>query len=199
MAITEQTDQVAQAQALLIEHFKNSPNLKAVIKAYIDQLQEIEAMMFQLLEERDLTSAVGSQLDVLGEILGRPRNGLSDADYRSFLNAQIVVNFGSGTLEDVRNAIQLVTITTGTVTIDISEDHPTDPAHFEVVITEPITAAEATSVAAVIADAKGTAIRGIFTYWIDPTADVFEYDDGPGYDVGEYATAIGIPPLLLTP
>lgn len=199
MALTEKTDHVTEGQALLIEHFKNSTNLKAVLAAYLAQVQELEAMMFDLLEDRNLDTAVGSQLDVIGEILGLDRNGLSDSDYRSYLRARIVLNFGSGTIEDVRDVIQLVTVTSGTVTIDISESFPSDPAHFEIIITDPIIAGEATIIASVVADAKGAGIRGVITYWIDPTADVFQYDDGPGYDDGEYATAIGLPPLLLAP
>lgn len=47
----------------------------------------------------DLDTAVGDQLEIIGNNLGLPRNGLDDTDYRRFINIQILLilqSTGSG-------------------------------------------------------------------------------------------------------
>lgn len=63
------TDRIKQAQDLLIEQYKESPNLVALIGAHTIQLQDIDDTTNQLLNERDIDTAIGAQLDVIGRIV----------------------------------------------------------------------------------------------------------------------------------
>lgn len=105
-----------RAVALLVEQFrKQKPdgsltNLQKVIKALVEPLQELEDVNYELLTERWLSTAVGVQLDKLGNILGLPRNpGESDESYRQRLMFQVFINISNGTPEEVSNLAVFLT------------------------------------------------------------------------------------------
>lgn len=64
-------------------------------------LQELEAVLFTLRDQRSLGAAVGVQLDRIGTILGLARTSSVDADYRSDLYVQAGINVGNGTVEEI--------------------------------------------------------------------------------------------------
>lgn len=63
----------AIAENLLASQYKNSTNLKGHLKIPIKQYANLQDVFFQLLNERDIDSAVGKQLDICGAIVGQPR------------------------------------------------------------------------------------------------------------------------------
>lgn len=81
----------------------------------VDQCQEIEDVLFDLLTERGISTAVGVQLDNIGEIVGLARAGSqSDTEYRVVLLIQIRKNlsFGEGnTLINITAALTNSTVT----------------------------------------------------------------------------------------
>lgn len=85
----------------------------------VDQCQELEDILFDLLTERGISSAIGTQLDRIGEIVGLARAGSqSDTEYRVLLGVQIRKNlsFGEGnTLINVTAALTNSTITNTTL------------------------------------------------------------------------------------
>ena len=102
---TIQTDHESEALDLLPSQFDEitSPEFRKLIAAFIGpaglptwSIQEIENVAFQLLEDMWLPTAVGAQLDVLGEILGLPRTSADDETYRSALRIQIAINTSQG-------------------------------------------------------------------------------------------------------
>jgi hypothetical protein len=101
MTLTEKTTHVDEALDRLITQYRNSDKLKSIISIYSEQVQEIEAMLFDLLTERWLSTAVGEQLDGLGAIVGEDRQGRSDADYRIAIQARILINKSEGTPEQL--------------------------------------------------------------------------------------------------
>ena len=101
--------------------FKAQPNLEAWITAHVAQLEgsspvhtTIEDVLEGVASVYDIDNGVGAQLDVVGVIVGRPREGLPDADYRLRLTAQILVNISEGTVEDVL-AVARVLVGSGVV------------------------------------------------------------------------------------
>ncbi len=108
MSLTEQTDHVTQATALLLTQFKGAAAVEAWLSSYVTQVQEIEAMLFDLLEDRAIDTAIGTQLDGLGVIVGVAREALSDDDYRERLKIQVKINACSGTIEDVLEIFKLL-------------------------------------------------------------------------------------------
>lgn len=68
------TDRVQQAKDLLIEQYKNSPNLNGLISAHTEQMQAIDTENENLLNKRGLDTAEGENLNNIGRIvvLDRP-------------------------------------------------------------------------------------------------------------------------------
>jgi len=120
MSLTEKTTHVSEAQSHLIEQFKSKTRILAVVESFVEQVQEIEAVLFDLMEERWIDAAVGVQLDGLGDIVGEPRNGRGDDDYRLAIKARVQINLSSGEPERI---IHILNLLTGS-TITLSEYFP---------------------------------------------------------------------------
>jgi hypothetical protein len=95
----------------LIGQFQNRPILAAELSSFLQRLQEIENVLWQIILGRSIvaltspegvttSTAIGVQLDQLGKIVGAPRAGLSDADYLLAIGTQIYVNRSSGVPEN---------------------------------------------------------------------------------------------------
>lgn len=108
MTTTQITDHSAQAIARLHEFHKDKTNILAFINAIIDPHQDIEDAMWQLFTERTIDTAIGQQLDDIGKIVGQPRNGLNDDDYRRHIRAKISVSQSNGRVLDVINVSRLI-------------------------------------------------------------------------------------------
>jgi hypothetical protein len=108
MTLTKKTTHIEEAKANLIEQFKNKPNLAALSDAYVEQIQDLEDVYFQLIDDRTLDTAVGVQLDGIGQIVGEERKGLNDDDYRIRLKARIRINLSSGTAEELYRILELL-------------------------------------------------------------------------------------------
>jgi len=82
------TDRTAQAKGLLIQQYKESPNLNGLIEAHTVQLDEIDVTTEDLLTKRSLDTAEGANLDVIGRIvvLDRPFTDPDPEDVFTFEN-----------------------------------------------------------------------------------------------------------------
>lgn len=89
------TDRVAQVQELLIEQYKNSPNLLGFVGSITYELQDIDDENIKLLNERSLDTAKGENLDIIGKIvvLDRP---YSDPDPEDVFTYENPSNIGGG-------------------------------------------------------------------------------------------------------
>lgn len=112
----EVDDHRSQVLDLLPSQFDNSTNLRALISAIIGTpscaatgLQEIENQGEQLLLNRWLTTAVGEQLDGLGDILDEVRETDDDEDYRAALQLKVVINTSEGDPERIIEVLKLIT------------------------------------------------------------------------------------------
>jgi len=109
MSIIKITDHTTEALNRLIQQYKNKPNIENFLKVYLEQVQELETMFCELLEDTNIFTAIGEQLDGLGEILGQPRNGLSDAVYRIRLFVKIGKNISEGEINRVASVFRILT------------------------------------------------------------------------------------------
>jgi hypothetical protein len=102
MSSTYISDHITRAKIRLIEQYKGKPKVEGVIEALVKPLQEIEDVLQQLKTERWVDSAVGVQLDKIGEIVGMEREyEQGDEDYRLLIKAKIIMNLNQGTPEEV--------------------------------------------------------------------------------------------------
>jgi hypothetical protein len=95
----------------LITSQHQKPNFTAWLSAVLGKADAGEAVLNAFTEEFDIDTAVGAQLDMIGDIVGlsrklafQPANGdpvLSDTDYRLCLLAKIAKNQWDGTIQHI--------------------------------------------------------------------------------------------------
>lgn len=89
-AVEHIPDYVSRGTALLIERYR-LPRLSALLGAWLAEVQTVEDVLYAL-----LTEGLTRQLDVLGRIVGQPREGRSDAVFLLWIRARVLVNRSSG-------------------------------------------------------------------------------------------------------
>lgn len=73
-----------EAREDVTEQFKGKEVFDKFLQILIDSLSDVEEAFKQLLQERSIDEAVGEQLDVIGRIVGQPRNLISLELYEYF-------------------------------------------------------------------------------------------------------------------
>lgn len=109
MTLVTNLKHVETGLARLIAQYKNQPNLTGFITPYLTQCQELETVAFQILSIlSDVESQVGEQLDLVGRVVGQPRNGQTDTDYIKWILARMIVNRASGTPDELLQVLTQV-------------------------------------------------------------------------------------------
>lgn len=108
MTLTYKVTHIQEAFDRLMEQLKSVSAFETVLRILNTQTQELEDAFQALFTQRTLTDAVGEQLDVLGRILGEPRAGFSDDDYRHRLSAKIRILRSSGSAHAILDAFKLL-------------------------------------------------------------------------------------------
>jgi hypothetical protein len=103
-----ETDHVADALERLPEQFRSDENVIALLTALVRPAQELETALQALLLERSVSTAEGTQLDIIGKLVNQSRNGLADDVYRRYIRARIKANRSNGTVEDLIRVAVLV-------------------------------------------------------------------------------------------
>ena len=89
-------DFLEQARSRKTEQFKYKDNIDRYIQLLIDQTPELQNVFKQLKQDRSIDTAVGKQLDILGDIVGQSRI-VADADlvaYFGFRNTFLAESLG---------------------------------------------------------------------------------------------------------
>lgn len=186
MTYSKKTTHVEEGLDNLIEQFKDKPKIRALATAYLDQIQDLENAFSDLLTETTIDDSVGIHLDNIGSIVGEPRAGRDDVQYRTAIKARIQLNTSGGTLEDV--VALAIAVANAPVTIGIIELFP---AGFLASIKEPLDPAvtDVDRVASFIAAGRPAGVRGLLTSGV---LGSFQYDGpaGSGFDLGKYGSAV---------
>lgn len=96
------TDHAGQALQRLPQHLQGKIKLEALVTLLSSSSQRLEDVLFELLNERAISTAAGAQLDLIGTILDLPRvPGQSDSDYRVALFGRAGQLGHSGTPEEL--------------------------------------------------------------------------------------------------
>jgi len=186
MSYSKKISHEEEALANLIEQFKDKPKIAGILKSYLRQIQGLENVLSDMLTKTTLDDAEGVHLDNIGSIVGEPRSGRNDLQYRTAIRARIGLNVSEGTMEDVI-AIAL-SVAGETVTITTTELFP---AGFLMVINEPIDPAltDVNRIASFIASGRPAGVRGLLIFGV---LGSFQYDGplGTGFDDGKYGGAV---------
>lgn len=102
------------------QQFKDKPNIEVLLKALAKQLQEVYQFFTDLRDKRSLQTAVGRQLDGIGDIvvlsrddadmlagLAERRLAMNDELYREYLLYKIHINTNTCTYLDVYRALKM--------------------------------------------------------------------------------------------
>jgi hypothetical protein len=102
MAFEEDDEHVVKALDRLPEQYRGKERLSAMIAVLGNHTQIMESVLADVQSGRAMDSAVGAQLDGLGQIVGLERvAGQSDEDYRELLYIQVIQNNNRGTPEEI--------------------------------------------------------------------------------------------------
>jgi len=122
MTIEQINDHAGKAKERLPRFLDGATNFNALIDIFSSRTQDLETELFNLLDQRNLSDAVGVQLDGLGQILNLEREvGQSDADYRQALIGETGQLALSGQIESLINVFNALT---SAVTSDVVEFFP---------------------------------------------------------------------------
>ena len=195
------TTHVSQGLKRLLSQFQGQPNFEGQLRSFLLQVQEIEVMFFSLIVERYLDNAVGAQLDGIGRVVGEPRNGKNDTDYRTALRGRIIRNRANSRIEDIHTLFGLLlpgftfTLTEGTLASFIYQIDgaltPSDPS--PEVLDAQLQVAKGAGIRATLIHGNVPADER-FTY---ASGDVLEVDADQGYSNdagtsgGAYSAVVG--------
>jgi len=181
-------DHVTRGVERLIERYR-LPRTSALLASWLTEVQAVEDAFYELLTERSIAVATGDMLDILGRIVGQPRDGRDDDTYRLWIAARMMVQRSSGTTEQI---IAIVDKLTGGGLVKLREYYP---ASFVVTTEAEITASDGIQIGQLVALAKPAGVRCYFVwpsafttaFRFAPTPDVSVFDSPEGFDRGAFA------------
>lgn len=121
---------VEQGLDRLLERFKDRLYLEGALRVVLERVQNIDDVAWDLFIGSRLDTAIGVQLDALGDIVGEPRLGRADELYRIYIRARIRINRANGKPTDTLQVARLIIEPTATL-----EYIPEYPAAYKVRIT----------------------------------------------------------------
>lgn len=172
-SLTHDSEHVPRGVARLIDRYRHE-RTSALLASWLAEVQAVEDALWQLLVERSVDSAVGAQLDVLGAIVGQPREGRNDETYRLWIRARNQVLRSSGTTTDVLGILRQI-VPPG-VEASLEEHYP---AAFVVRLHGPIEERTGYHVAHMLHLAKAAGVLFQMTWSVDD-ADIFTMAALPG-------------------
>jgi hypothetical protein len=181
VALVEKTTHVEEARRQLAQQFRDKANIEALLAAFVDRIQDLEAVLFDLGLQRDVDAAEGAQLDGAGDIVGEAREGRADVDYRIAIKARIAANLSSGTVEDVI-LVLLLALSLGAGDIFLEQ---LPPAAFRVQLQEPLSIATAARAAALLRDARAAGVGAFLEFSEFAAAQTFTFSDSSSLAMGD--------------
>lgn len=111
---------IASVKNDLVEQFKGKENIEILAEVFGKQLQDVYDFFEQLRNEREVNSAIGAQLDRVGDIVGMTRSeagkisgksategSIDDETYRRYLIYKILKNTCDCTYPDIIKACRM--------------------------------------------------------------------------------------------
>jgi hypothetical protein len=169
------TTHVTDGLKRLLWQFRDQPNIRAIVQSYLEEIQELEDVLYSLIVERYVQTAVGVQLDGIGRVVGEPRQNRTDTDYRVAVIGRIARNKAHSRIEDI---LALFLLLLPTHTFELIEGIT---AEFILRIVEalvPTTHPSPEVLAAQLHDAKGGGIHVTLIWSEYPESNTFTTADG---------------------
>lgn len=178
MTIEVINDHAARAIGRLIHELKDSVSHQGVLNALGTQVQELEDAFQPLLALLVIDTSSNVQLDLIGAILGAPREGRDDTRYKLRLKAQIIINQSSGTLQEIHDVLSLAIPGSNPDVQDIGEAAAL-ASMYGVLIADP------TETQKLVRETKAAGVTMQVYYQPASDALTFCFDTGPGLGFGD--------------
>lgn len=102
--------------SLITSQYKGKPHFQSFLLAFLNKADDLGNCADTITQAFDIDNAVGTQLDILGEILGlsrqlnfQPQNGpseMTDEYYRLCLQCRVIYNSWDGSRKGLENSLQ---------------------------------------------------------------------------------------------
>lgn len=99
-------------------------NIEKLLATFLEPLQELRNVYYDLLVNRRLDTAGGVQLRTIGKIVGQPWAGEDDDLYRRYIRARVRVNRSSGTIPELNKIARLIVGDDATIQIQTRNYYP---------------------------------------------------------------------------
>jgi len=183
------TDHVARAVGSLIEQYRDKPRVIGLLSAFVKQVQGIEDGIWGIFAARQISTAVGQQLDVLGRVVGEPRNGRTDVSYRTAIQARVLLNLSSGTVEEIYAIFTLLlAVNNLSPRMQVAEFYP--KAFVLRLLTAAVPDAVAVDLADILMRAKDAGAKAFLEYGNTTPFFGFDGSTGSGFDAGYFGGSI---------
>jgi hypothetical protein len=166
---------VAEGQALPIYDLRQ-PLFLALLGTYLTEVQALENAYWDLYIGTMLPAAAGDALDMLGGLVGEPRQGRTDAEYRLWIAARAQLLHSNGTPPDLLALARAVL--PAAVGVRLSEYYP---GAIAIDLVGPVSAATGAELGTMYKQAKAAGIR------IETISSVV--DSGLVFTLGDVALA----------
>lgn len=104
----EMTDHEQASLDRNVEIFRNATNFQKILSLFAEFVQQIESVLIDFRDNRDLQHASGLNLNAMGQLLDVARNNLGDEPYRRVLQAAYTKIIASGQIEPLISAFKLM-------------------------------------------------------------------------------------------
>ena len=94
-------DHVESGLSLLPSQWDDKPVIRGILEAWLSPLNESEQCALDVRDGFNVNTAVGAQLDIIGDYYDETRKGRTDTEYRAAILSIIAASNGSGTPNDV--------------------------------------------------------------------------------------------------
>lgn len=111
-------DQVEQGVSRVIDNLVDKENYIKLLTLFLEEVQQLEDQNHLIARQKNLDAAEGVWLDYIGAIVGLPRAGRSDEDYRFAIRTKIGINTSDGTPNVIIDLIKQHTSATDVKLID---------------------------------------------------------------------------------
>lgn len=180
--MTARIDHVASALARLPQQFRDKPKIVALVTALANSKQSLEDALIDLLLLRYIDTATGTQLDVIGRVVGQPRLLLGDDDYRRYIRARVATNRSTGVGARI---IRIARLILNDATLRVVLDNQGIAAYVVRIMDGDVEADLADILISFLRDGTVGGVRIILeTSTVDPNA-TFYFQGGPGPGFGK--------------
>lgn len=167
MTLAHDTTVVADGIKLPIYDLRQ-PLFTALLSTYLTQIQLLEDAAWSVYVGTMLPAAVGDALDMLGELVGQPRQGRTDEVYRLWINARVRLSTSSGTPVDILEIARAVL--PATATMDLVEYFP---GAFMLDVLGVLDVTTAQQLGVMLHEAKAAGVRIDFVYSASAAGETF--------------------------